>query len=56
MIYHREGKRMSDGAIESSSSGSTGLCGYDGISDDRSIYPKSGLGLDETKCRKNFKV
>lgn len=41
-----------DGAIESSSSGSTGLCGYDGISDDRSISPKSGLGLDDSNAGK----
>lgn len=41
-----------DGAIESSSSGSTGLCGYDGISDDRIISPKSRLGLDDSNAGK----
>ncbi len=32
---------MSTIGERSSSSGSTGLCGYDGISDDRNISPKS---------------
>ena len=35
-----------DGAVESTTSGSTGLCGYDGMDEDRSNSSKSGLGLD----------